>query len=365
MLDSPLDIALTRFPISTLWNLLGLPGIARKSCRSPFRYEEDTHPSFSVFDDDRRWKDHASGEGGDAAAFLAKHLGISNEEACKQLIKMAGVLPAPKVVARTTTARSYDAEAEEKAQKRNRWPAFEIPTTTEIKIIAAGRDLSEEGVAIAVERGLLFSADSQEGRAWILSDSRRQCAQARRLDGQPWQRINGRKAWTLPGSVANWPIGLSEAKAFPAIALVEGGPDLLAAYHLAWCVTSTPETLALGKGADVLGNLGVVAIFGARTHIVDAALPLFADKRVRIFAHDDASGYGGAALWTSQLKAAGAAVVDTFGFAGFRQSDGRNLNDLNDFVRLDYDQWEAERELVESIFDFVPATQRLQPNTYA
>ena len=120
MLDSPLEIALTRFPISILWNLLGLPGIARKSCRSPFRYKEDTHPSFSVFDNDRRWKDHASGEGGDAAAFLARHLEISNEEACKQLIKMAGVLPRPKVVPKTTTARSNVAEAEEKLWQRKK-----------------------------------------------------------------------------------------------------------------------------------------------------------------------------------------------------------------------------------------------------
>jgi hypothetical protein len=39
---------------------------------------------------------------------------------------------------------------------------------------------------------------------------------------------------------------------------------------------------------------------------------------------------------------------------GFRQADDRPVKDLNDFVRLDYDQWEAERELVESAFAFVP-----------
>ena len=42
---------------------------------------------------------------------------------------------------------------------------------------------------------------------------------------------------------------------------------------------------------------------------------LFVDKRVRIFAHDDCSGYGGAATWAATLKAAGAAV-DSFGFTG-------------------------------------------------
>jgi hypothetical protein len=156
----------------------------------------------------------------------------------------------------------------------------------------------------------------------------------------------------LPGSVGGWPVGLREAQAFPAIALVEGGPDLLAAFHLAWCETSTPETLALGKGADVLGNLGVVAIYGAKTRIIDAALPLFAGKRVRIFVHDDVSGYGAIAIWTGALRTAGV-TVDGFGFSEFLQSNGAPVNDLNDFARIDPDQWESERSLVESAFDFV------------
>ena len=46
-------------------------------------------------------------------------------------------------------------------------------------IIADLRELSEEGVAIAAERGLLFCADSREGRAWVITDvSPRQCAGA-------------------------------------------------------------------------------------------------------------------------------------------------------------------------------------------
>ena len=83
-------------------------------------------------------------------------------------------------------------------------------------------------------------------------------------------------------------------------------------------------------------------------------MPLFASKRVRIFAHDDTSGYSAAATWAATLKAAGAAV-DSFGFTGFLQSNGCPVDDLNDFVRIDPDQWETERSLIESAFDFVPA----------
>ena len=85
------------------------------------------------------------------------------------------------------------------------------------------------------------------------------------------------------------PIGLYEARDFPNIALVEGGPDLLAAFHLAWCATSTPETLAQGKGIDVIGKLGAVAMLG-RHPIPEGELRHFKDKRVRLFADTDKPG---------------------------------------------------------------------------
>ena len=73
------------------------------------------------------------------------------------------------------------------------------------------RGLSAEGVAIAGERGLLFCADTEEGRTWVITDSRRLIAQARRMDGKPFEHIGGHKAWTLPGSIGALPIGLYES----------------------------------------------------------------------------------------------------------------------------------------------------------
>jgi hypothetical protein len=226
-----------------------------------------------------------------------------------------------------------------KASQRKRWPAFEPPSRAEIAAIAQQRDLSCESIAEAALRGLIFSTLWKGRRAWVVTDGARLNAQVRRLDGEPWEP--SRKAQSLPGSVGGWPVGLREAQVFRAIALVEGGPDLLAAFHL-----------ALGKGVDVFGSLGVVSIFGAKTQIIESALPLFAGKRVRIFAHDDGAGYSGATTWSATLKAA-SATVDCFGFEGLRQSNGKPVNDLNDFVRIGVDQWESERALIESAFDFV------------
>jgi hypothetical protein len=341
---SPLERAFERIAIPYLWQSFGLSGSPGASCRSPFR--DDRHPSFSVYADGQRWYDFATGEGGDAADFVAKALNLSREDGCRKLIELAGtgsssVAPANLKPRPTVTTPKLDPLTDkEKAIKRRSWPAFEPPSASEIAMMASQRGLSREGVEIAAARGLLFCATWAGRRAWVVTDSTHYNAQARRMDGEIWQGI-GKKAQTLPGSCAHWPVGIKEAAAYPAIGICEGGPDLLAAFHLAWC-------------ADVLGSLGVVAMFGARNHILDDALPYFAGKRVRIFAHDDKDGYDGARRWVKQLRAAGA-TADGYRFRGFRRSDGNKVKDLNDFVRLDYDQWESGRAAVESLFDFVPA----------
>ena len=59
----------------------------------------------------------------------------------------------------------------EKARKREGWPIFEVPTRAEIGKVAMLRGLSPEGVALVVERGLLFCTDTGEGRTWVIADS--------------------------------------------------------------------------------------------------------------------------------------------------------------------------------------------------
>ena len=196
---SPLEAAKEQLSIPALWQLLNLPGRPSKSCRSPFR--EDRNPSFSIYDEGRKWKDHATGEGGDAVDFLAKAGNLSNQDACRELIDLAGVSPFPNE--RTSLGiffRSHSGVKEEKAQKRSGWPAFERPKAEEMEAIAELRSLSVEGVSLAAHRGLLFCADTPEGRAWVTTDSQRINAQARLLSGIPWAA--GMKAKTLPGSQA-------------------------------------------------------------------------------------------------------------------------------------------------------------------
>lgn len=197
--------------------------------------------------------------------------------------------------------------------------------------LATLRGLSVEGVRLAYERGLLRFGTWRTRPAWFILDASRRVMQARRLDGQPWAQ--GVKAWTLPGSQAAWPVGISEARDLPAVALCEGGPDLLAACSF---------ILAEGRERDV----APVTMLGGCARIHADALPLFEGKRVRIFAHLDATGDAAVNRWAEQLADAGA-TVDAFSLAGLRRTDGEPIKDLCDLAAIHADDFEAHRCLWE------------------
>ncbi len=317
--DSPLQAAKDKLSIPLLAAMLFPDWKPSKSCRCPWR--EDRSPSFSVYEDGHRWKDHGTGEGGDVVDFLAMASGCSLGEASKRLIEMAGVMPKPTKKRNQVSADySHDAEDAQRKAKRKGWPQFESPNDTEIQAIASLRGLTDDGVRSAVRNGLLYCANSQyEGRSWIITDLSRRNAQGRLLSGQPWKA--GMKAKTLPGAEASWPIGLPIDPAIQFVALCEGGPDLLAAYDMAW---------RLGVG-DILAP---VAMMGASNRIPQEAIPLFAGKHVRIFGHCDKAGEKAVATWGAQLIEAGV-EVDRYSFERLTQADGSPVEDLNHFLLMD------------------------------
>jgi len=316
-----------------------------KTCRSPFR--EDRRPSFSVFDEGRRWQDFGTGEHGDAIDFLARARGLSNADAVKEFMRLAGVGPRreavsigeilPAVMARVEAAVNGD-------QRKLVLPAdLHEGSTAELRLLAALRGLNVKALALATDRGLLRFATMQDGAsritAWLVTDGDQRNAQARRLDGLTWQSLPGEpKAKTLAQSQAAWPIGITEARSFSCMALVEGGPDLLAAFHF-----------ALAEGRQ--DHVAAVAMLGASLAIPDDALPLFAGKRVRIFPHLDDAGQDAAARWERQLVDIGA-EVDCFSLAGVRKVNESAVKDLNDLAFLHADDFEEDRALW-NLFDFV------------
>ncbi len=199
-------------------------------------------------------------------------------------------------------------------------------------ILAALRGVSIAAVSIAVERGLVRFGRWRGCQAWFVLDASQKIAQARRMDGCAWsshgqgsQRPASHarfkvKALNLPGSQARWPVGIMEARDFPCLALCEGGPDLLAAFHL------VIEHRRLTDCAPV-------AMLGASVPIHRDALRFFAGKRVRIFAHADEAGTNAVNRWACQLASV-SADVDAFSFHGLTQRNGQPVKDLNNLVNV-------------------------------
>lgn len=183
--------------------------------------------------------------------------------------------------------------------------------------------------------------------SWVVTDEERRVAEFRRLDGgrYPVQGSEGIKAWSTSGK--SWPIGAAEMGRRRCVLLVEGGPDILAAYHFLW-------------GWGLLDRVAVVGMLGASARIAEKALAYFKGAKVRIMMDaDEAKGEGdkrraagceAAARWTEQLTGAGA-VVETFSLYGLTRADGEPVKDLNDLALCTAEVVDS-REITEAFFDW-------------
>jgi hypothetical protein len=304
--------------IDDLWSRYGFDGSPTRSCRSPFRDERNA--SFSVFAGGCAWRDFGTGECGDTVTFIERAEGVSNAEACKKIIAYAGgdsARPTPPRITR---------------KKKRGKPA--LPTLCDSKNhhakLADLRSVSPQAVDICVERGLVGFGEWKGKQAWLVTDQTKRNAQARRLDGKPWNEIEA-KAWTLPKSEAAWPIGLEESLPYPIVLLVEGGPDLLAAAHFIYCENRESEAAP-------------VAILGAGHRLKQEALIALAGKTIRIFSHADKSGYSSTKRWADQLRSVDA-KVDAVSCEGLRKTDESPVGDLNDLCFIHADDFESEAEI--------------------
>ncbi len=288
-------------------------------------FHTEKSPSFTVFEKDNTYHCFGCGERGDVFTFAMKRDGLSFPQAVEKFAWRGGVA--------MEGAGVVGSEVQEVAPRSKPvLPSMRPGTAVELETLAKLRNLSVEGLHLAVERGLLGFGSVRGHAAWLVTDASRWNCQARRLDGGLWDHLEKPvKAYTLPGCRASWPIGITEMKGFPVIALVEGGPDLLGAFHFAW---------AEGREREV----APVCLTGAANRIPDDALPCFAGKRIRIFPHLDEAGSKAARQWTDQLQAV-AQEVDCFDLSGIPTAASGRVKDLNDLCNLDADTFETDREL--------------------
>lgn len=227
--------------------------------------------------------------------------------------------------------------------------------TRDLVNLALLRKISVEALRLATSGGLLWFCDLKDGpelvRAWVITDHTRRNAQGRRLDGEHWRHVWGdadakqwvqleparrRKVRGFSGNWASWPMGIEEAQGYNRIALVEGGPDFLAAFHF-----------AIAEGREAVAP---VAILGASNRIPNDVLDLFTGKRVRLFPHADAAGLRAAVAWESQLRPV-VAYVDAFDLSRLNMTRGKTVKDLNDLTSIDPDCFEREPAL-QSVMSF-------------
>jgi len=212
-------------------------------------------------------------------------------------------------------------------------PSLCQPSIEEMFAICRSRNwgIGPVGLSILSQRGLLWLGMVWDGEcewpAWIITDSARRNAQARRLDGLPWQGIGGAKAKTMPGSQASWPIGASDIGDRPLVLICEGGPDYCVAPLVAWYERQLIPDLNLDKIAPV-------CICGAGQNIPSDAKAFFAGKHVRIAIHADPDGWTAAQRWHDQLSQAGARSVDGIAFNGLLRADEQPVKDLADYATL-------------------------------
>ena len=330
----------------------------------PFHSERS--PSFSVSRSavhGWRFFCFGCGEKGSCFDLWMKLRGGSFEDSVRDLAGLAGMGPMPGSW-KPAKVRKVEAVVEEPV-KRVALPWMRRLSWETCEGLAGLRGVSARAVWEAGEAGLVGGAmmamtkwgtltwgREMEGlaetgslrlmpeRCWLVGDGTGYVMQARRLCGESWpvmRQPKGVKALTI--GTAKWPVGAAGRKGGMAkgeggtsnarrkVALVEGGPDLLAAYEF---------LVREGRVKEV----EVVAMLGASVRMRQEALGFFTHARVRIFAHYDKedpkngrrAGWEAAARWEGQLTEAGA-EVDVWDFEGLRRMvDGEpvQVGDLND-----------------------------------
>ena len=307
----------SRYRIPQAWRDLGLRGEPAKSCRSPLR-DDDQNPSFSVFDDGRRFHDFATGDRGDVFDLVAKVRGCDTTGAIRFVKERLGV------------ARQ---ECQPQAPPK---PGLKLPplrrgTDAELRELSARRGFSVAALRLAERRGFLHFGVLWGHATWCITDCRRELHEFRRTDGERWPaygRLPARKCHCV-GAGKAWPIGTLESDRLPKIAIVEGAPDLLAAFHF---------LLLEGKAESV----APVGILGASNHrLAPEALGKFKGKLVCLYPHVDEAGRKAMREWARQFKGAGAGRVTAFDLSGLVTADGGAGKDLADVARIHPDCFES------------------------
>ena len=200
--------------------------------------------------------------------------------------------------------------------------------------LAAQLALSPQAIEEAIRRRLLAFVRHRNCRSWRLGDSRN--GSFRRIDGKPF-RINGESVKAeaeTRGSAWHRLIGIDDVVANDRrdiLLIPEGSKDALAALHFA-------------DAEGTLERIGVVAALGAGVSPLANEIEYFRGRRVRIFADVDQTGVRTASRIGKRFAPV-TTEVQIFSLTGLQRDDRLPVTDLFDLTRVDYYDFEANRDL--------------------
>jgi hypothetical protein len=316
------------YHIDDAWRDLLFDGAPGKCVSSPLR--EDKDPSFSVYDNGRRFNDFGTDQKGDVFTFVGLALNSDFSGARQWILERIGSASSSYQISQ----RNGSALAERKQLfQKNRKPLraeLRFGSSEELATLNAQRGLGVDALKAAEAHGFLRFCTWFGHVAWCITDRRREIFEFRRLDGEwwlPWKNLHKRKSHCW-GAHKDWPIGVLEAKEFKKCALVEGAPDFLALFHF---------LLAEGKEEEV----APLAILGGSNRIDAEAVKFLGGRHVRIFPHLDKNRQGeqAACNWARSL-AKECWKIDAFDLSGCIRVDGKEGKDLADVCLIDPDCWE-------------------------
>ena len=175
------------------------------------------------------------------------------------------------------------------------------------------RGIPVESLQRAAALGFLSFGKYAGHECWFVHhELRNSVAQARRMDGEPFEQI-GVKAWTIVmgEGLGRKMLGLTKVRdSENNVILTEGGPDLLSAIHL-------------------FPNHRCLSLLGAWIIIMDDEAKRLAGKDITIFADKDDAGISALTRWSGTLLGNGVrSVTNGWALDGFQGVEG----DLNDYL---------------------------------
>jgi hypothetical protein len=290
---------------------------------SPVR-EDGRNPAFEIRPDGEVGIDHATGEGFNALALIAKVENLTQAEARQRLILYAehgGSFAPPSPETCSASKRKWQMPSWQCLPETRTWNTLLQGSYGDYENFAKLRGLQPVALMLAHAMGLFFFMERNPRVVGIctITDNARCARQDRCSNGGYLALKTGESAKSRTIGMASWPIGAANIAHKPVVMLVEGMPDLLAAVQVILEENRVHDTAP-------------VAMLGAGQHINVHALPYFTGKHVRIFPDRDEAGAKGAATWAQQLQGV-AASVDYFSFDAFPLTSPEPIKDLNDFIR--------------------------------